>query len=242
MTGAACLAGKSALRMGVGLVTISSPEKVANVYRSFCPSLIVEERESADQFYKQFEDPRRNAILIGPGAGKDNAEGLRKAVLDSVQSKKICVLDADALTVFENGPEILLRLTHEHCIFTPHEGEFAKIFPDIKGDKAEKASQAAKISNAVIVLKGSETIIAASDGLVVLNTNGSPWLATAGTGDVLAGMIAGLCAWHAQTIFEAVCSAVWMHGEASQLAGAGMISADLVELIPQVWKAKFPKD
>ncbi len=236
MTGAACLAAKSALRMGAGLVTVATRQDVANVYRSYCPSLIVEEMRGLADFKEHFRDERKNAILIGPGAGFDDRAGLKAAVVESVVSGKICVLDADALTVFEDGVGSLLGFTHHNCIFTPHDGEFEKVFPGLTGTKIERAIQAAKKSKAIIVLKGHETVIAAPDGKYTVNNNGSPWLATAGTGDVLAGMIAGFAAWHKTNLFEAVCASVWMHGRASQIAGAGMISADLPDIIPQVWK------
>ncbi len=229
MTGAAGLAAVAALRMGAGLVTIAAPRETTQLYRELSPSVILEERTD---FKKNFEDERRNAIVIGPGAGS----AIKKAVLDSAKSQKLCVLDADALTAFEDEPEKLLKTTHSQCVLTPHEGEFARLFPDISGPRAGRAINAAKQSGAIMVLKGAETVVASPDGRVERFVNGSAWLATAGSGDVLAGMIAGFGAWHRENLFEAVCAAVWMHGEASQIAGPGMISSDLPGILPEVWR------
>ena len=221
MAGAASLASVSALRMGAGLVTVAVSRETTQLYTGLSTSVILEERTD---FRESLQDKRRNVILIGPGAGNCG-----EAVRQSLETGKICVLDADALR-----PEIL-EFTHSGCVLTPHEGEFERLFPDIKGEKSLRAIEAARRSRAIIVLKGHETVIARPDGYLETLNNGSPWLATAGSGDVLAGMIAGFAAWHDNPLFEATCAAVWMHGEASQLAGPGMISADLPDMIPDVW-------
>lgn len=238
MTGAATLASVAALRMGVGLVTVAAPSEVTPIYRAANPSLIVEAYSEMARFKDHIKDSRRNAVLIGPGSGLENIGALKKIVLDCIQSpdKKICVLDADALSVFEDMPSVLTKALGPHCILTPHEGEFARIFPDIQGSKPEKAFAAARRSGAIIVLKGADTVIASPDAKLVINSNGSGWLASAGTGDVLAGMIAGLAARDIMSPFDAACAAVWMHGRASEIAGAGMISSDLACHIPAVWK------
>lgn len=236
MTGAASLAAKAALRMGAGLVSILADPKVSNVYRSFCPSIIVRELDAVRHFSKHFNE-KQTVLLIGSGAGQDDADGLRKAVLDAVKSGKISVIDADAMTVFSDDPDQLTNALNDRCILTPHEGEFKKLFPRIEGSKSEMAVSAAKASGAVIVLKGAETVMAHPNGRYEVYSDGSPWLATAGTGDVLAGMIAGLAAYHQDVLFEAVCAAVHMHGMASKIAGAGMISEDLPDILPLVWNA-----
>jgi hydroxyethylthiazole kinase-like uncharacterized protein yjeF len=237
MTGAASLAGASALRMGAGLVTIVAPADTGNIHRAVSPSLLVEPIGELARFKEHIKDPRRNAVLIGPGAGLDNPGALKKIVFDCVQSvpQKLCVLDADALSVFEDDPKLLMKVLGAHCVLTPHEGEFARIFPDLRGSKPERAFAAARRSGAVIVLKGPDTVIASPDARLVINTNGSGWLASAGTGDVLAGMIVGLVARDMMDPFDAACAAVWMHGKAAELVGAGMISADLPQVIPQIW-------
>jgi hydroxyethylthiazole kinase-like uncharacterized protein yjeF len=234
MTGAACLAGKSALRMGAGLVTVAAMPDVCPTYRAFLPSLIVEPMTELARFKEHIKDSRRNVALLGPGAGFDNPAALKKAVLDVCQRdpKMICILDADALTVFEDDPRVLTRVTGAHCILTPHEGEFARIFPDLKGSKIERAVAASTRSKAVIVLKGPDTVIAAPDGRCVVNESGTGWLATAGAGDVLAGMIAGLSARGLMDSFETACACVYLHGKAAEAIGPGLISTDLPDMIP----------
>jgi NAD(P)H-hydrate epimerase len=236
MTGAACLSGISALRAGAGLVTIVTPKVSADIYRNYCPSLIVETFMDISDFSSHCADIRRNVVLVGPGAGLKNSAGLKGVIASSVASDKICVFDADALTLLSEEQDFLRSKLHQKCILTPHEGEFKKLFPDLGGNKVQRASAASALTNSIVVLKGAETIIAAPDGRIEILTNGSPWLATAGSGDVLAGIIAGLCASREEEVFEAVCAAVWMHGRASQIAGPGMISADLPDCVPQVWK------
>lgn len=236
MTGATSLAATAALRVGAGLVTIAAPADTAAIYHLQNPSLIVETMTEMVRLKDHIQDERRNAVVIGCGAGQDNAAVLKKIVFDAVNQRpqKFCVIDADALTVFADAPQLLMQAVNGYCVLTPHEGEFKKLFPDIKGSKIERAYAAAKRSGAIIVLKGADTVIAAPDGRMVISTNGSPWLATAGSGDVLAGMIAGLLARDMMDVFDTVCAAVWMHGRASELAGVGMISSDLPAHIPAV--------
>lgn len=241
MTGAGCLASVAALRMGAGLVTVVAPADTAIIYQLHNPSLLVEPIGEPARFKEHLKDTRRNAVLIGCGAGTDNAGILKKIVLDTIQfqPQKICVLDADALSVFADDPRVLMGALGSHCILTPHEGEFARIFPDLKGSKVERVYAAAKRSKAVIVLKGADTVIASPDARVVINANGTGWLATAGTGDVLAGMIAGIAARGILDPFDSACAAVWIHGRAGELAGAGMLSSDLPSVIPKVWTELF---
>jgi NAD(P)H-hydrate epimerase len=239
LTGAGCLAALSALRMGAGLCTVAAPSETSIIYRMASPSLMVEPCEEIARFKDHLHDARRNVAIVGPGAGLDNIGGLKKAVLDCVQAnpKKICVLDADALTVFADNVEVLRRVTHENCVLTPHEGEFARLFPEyIEGSRLERAQAAATKSNAIIVLKGHETVIASPQGGCVVNQTGTGWLATAGSGDVLAGMIAGLAARNLQdlSLFGAVCAAVWLHGEAASRFGAGLISEDIPAQLPDL--------
>lgn len=237
MTGAGALAAIAALRMGAGLTTVVSHPEVANVYRQASLSLIVEELDQMARFRDHIQDERRNAVVIGPGAGHENPGALKKAVLDAVQMNKICVLDADALTVFQDDMPVLLRVTGPNCVLTPHEGEFERIFPDIKGPRADRAQAAALKTRSIIVLKGHETIIASPEGGCMVNTTGNGWLATAGTGDVLAGMIAGLAARNLEglSLFGAVCASVWMHGTAADRFGAGLLSSDLPAELPALW-------
>lgn len=243
MTGAAILAAVSALRVGAGLTTVVSYPDTAQIYRAYCPSLIVETLTELARFKEHIKDIRRNVVLIGVGAGLDHPAALKKAVFDSVQadSQKICVIDADALTVFADDPKTFYKALGPHCILTPHEGEFARLFPDIDpaASKIERAYAAARRTKAVIVLKGADTVIASPDDRMVVNTTGTGWLASAGTGDVLAGMIAGLAARRIFDPFDAACAGVWLHGKTAESLGAGMISADMPSSIPQVFLGCF---
>jgi NAD(P)H-hydrate epimerase len=200
---------------------------------------MVETCDEVARFKDHLQDPRRNTVVIGPGAGRNNPAGLKKAVLDAVQMmpRKVCILDADALTVFSSDPKILCHATGPHCVLTPHEGEFERLFPGLEGSKADRARAAAFKSRAIIVLKGHETIIASPEGMCAVNMNGTGWLATAGTGDVLAGMIAGLAARANEdlSLFEATCAAVWMHADAASRFGPGLISEDVPGQLPAVW-------
>lgn len=237
-TGAGCLAAVAALRMGAGLVTVAAPGETAGVYRAASPSLIVEACEETARLRDHLKDPRRNVAVIGPGAGLENHGGLKKAVLDAIQMEKTCILDADALTVFADDRQTFCRATNERCVLTPHEGEFARLFPELEdGDKIARAQAAAHRTGAIVVLKGHETVIASPQGGCVVNSNGSGWLATAGSGDVLAGMIAGLAARNLPelSLFGAVCAAVWMHGEAGRRFGPGLISEDIAGELPALW-------
>lgn len=238
MTGASSLAALSALRVGAGLVTIASHPDAAVIYKLASPSLIVETMTETARFKEHLKDDRRNVVLIGPGAGLDNPAALKKVIFDatSCDPRKSCILDADALSVFEDDPKTFHKTLGPHCILTPHEGEFERIFPDYHGSKVDRARAAAAKTGAVIVLKGADTVIAGPDGRAVINARGSGWLATAGTGDVLAGIIAGIVSRKILSLFEAACAGVWIHGRASEIAGAGMISDDLSSKIPEVLK------
>jgi hydroxyethylthiazole kinase-like uncharacterized protein yjeF len=238
MTGAASLAAMSALRMGAGLVTIVTPADTTPLYQLQNPSLMVEPLTELVRFKDHIKDTRRNGVVIGCGLGQDNPAILKKIIFDVVQSspQKICVLDADALTVFAEDSRPLLSALHGQCVLTPHEGEFEKLFPDIRGSKIERAYTAAKRTKSIVVLKGADTVIAAPDDRLVINVAQTGWLATAGSGDVLAGMIAGLAVRGVTDLFDSVCAAVWMHAKAGDSLGAGMISSDIPSKIPAIWQ------
>lgn len=213
MTGATRLAAGAAARMGAGLVNVLAEEGVANVYRCALPAHIIVRS-------LEWNDSRVTARLYGPG-------GIPAGV--RLRLDRPAVIDADALLGL---PEAL----HENIVLTPHEGEFARIFPDLaEGARAEKALAAAHRTGACVVLKGAQTVIAHPDGRVVVNDHASPYLATAGSGDVLAGMIAGLLA-QGMDSFPAACAAVWMHGECALRFGPGLVAEDLPGLIPGVLK------
>ncbi len=226
MTGAARLSSLAALRIGSGLVSVACPEGDHPVYALTSPSLIVHPMDTKEEFKALLSDKRINSILIGPGAGREVK--LKSFIQDllKVRTHSI-VLDADAISVFESNPDDLLSLTDESTVLTPHEGEFKRLFPNLNGSKIENATAAARLSQGVIVMKGADTVIAAPDGRVVVNTNAPGWLARGGTGDVLAGIIAGLLA-QGLCAFDAACAGVWVHGMAARHAGPGMIADDLL--------------
>ena len=227
MTGAARLAAKSALRAGAGLVTLAAPEAAFPVYAAALTGVIVHRVAGLDDFRTLLADKRRNAVLIGPGAGV-GAE-TRDMTLATLAAGKRAVLDADALTSFADDPGTLFSAIRSPCVMTPHEGEFARLF-DVVGSKPERARRAARQSGAVVLLKGADTVIAAPDGRVAINTNAPPELATAGSGDVLAGIVLGLLA-QGMELFAAAAAAVWMHGDAAGRVGSALVSEDLVEAL-----------
>jgi len=227
--GAAKLAAGSALRIGSGLVTIVCDAKDIPVYAASALSVMTE----AQQHWKTLlKDARRNTVLIGPGAGVNKRT--RDQVLTALKARKSAVLDADALTAFAKEPDVLFKAIHSPAILTPHEGEFAKLFPRIRqGSKLQRALKAAALSCAVVVLKGYDTVIASPDGRASVNTNAPATLVTAGAGDVLSGICAGLLA-QGMEPFDAARAAVWIHGEAARRRGAGLIAEDLPLLVPGV--------
>lgn len=227
LEGAGLLASRAALRVGAGLVSLAAPE---DVQVRAGPAAIMRLRcNGVPDWRHATAGTRRNVLLLGPGNGA--GEGTRLAVLHSLQLKRPTVLDADALNVFAGRGKELFALTHESTILTPHDGEFNRLFPDLKPlGKLERARQAARRSGAVLVLKGADTVIAAPDGRAAINANAPSDLATAGAGDVLAGFCAGLLA-QGMPAFEAACAAVWLHGAAALGAGPGLIADDLAEAV-----------
>ncbi|MFC3677614.1 NAD(P)H-hydrate dehydratase [Ferrovibrio xuzhouensis] len=228
--GAAQLAGHAALRIGAGLVTLALP--AAALQQAGGPDALMRQPcEGVPDWRMAIADARRNALLLGPGNGTGDAT--RMAVLAALGTGRVprraVVLDADALTAFAADPSRLFAAMQGPVILTPHDGEFARLFPDLAGDgssKLTRARAAAARSGAIVVLKGADTVIAAPDGKAAINANAPPDLATAGAGDVLAGFCAGLLA-QGMPAFEAACAAVWLHGAAAAEAGAGLIADDL---------------
>jgi NAD(P)H-hydrate epimerase len=183
---------------------------------------------------RELADARRNAILLGPGSGV--GEETRANVLVALDLEKACVLDADALTSFEGRADDLFGALPTNCILTPHEGEFVRLFgadEDSAVDKVTRVRNAAERAGAVVLLKGPDTVIASPDGRAAINANAPPSLATAGSGDVLAGFCLGLLA-QGMPSFEAACAAVWLHGAAASAFGPGLISEDIAEALPGV--------
>jgi len=247
-TGAARLAAMAALRGGAGLVTIASPRAALAVNAAGSLAVMVRPVDGAAEFEMLLSDKRFNAVAIGPGAGVGAAT--REMVMASLRGERTVVIDADGLTSFAPGAEeggqggadndrdelFAALAANGKVVLTPHAGEFHRLFDGTipAGAKTDQARAAARRSGAVVVFKGADTVIAAPDGRAAINANAPPWLATAGTGDVLAGLTAGLLA-QGMPPFEAACAAVWIHGEAANSAGPGMISEDLAPRIPEVY-------
>ena len=237
MTGAARLAARAAARLGAGLVTVGAPEPAFPIYAAALAGIIVQPAGDLGAFRALLADPRRNAALIGPGAGL--GEETRDKVLAILAAEKRTVLDADALTSFADNAEVLFGAIRSPCVLTPHEGEFARLFArvlDGSGSKLERACRAAQLSGAVMLLKGNDTVIAAPDGRAAINPGAPPELATAGSGDVLAGMVTGLLA-QGMPAFEAAAAGVWLHADAARRFGPGLIAEDLVEGLPAALRA-----
>lgn len=234
-TGAARLGALGALRAGAGLVTVASPKDAVLVNAAQLTAVMVREAGDAEALAAMLADERKNAVLIGPGAGV--GAHTKAMVLAALASPASLVLDADAITSFAADRDKLfaaIKARKAPVVFTPHEGEFARLFNVTgKGSKLDRAREAASLSGATILLKGPDTVVAAPDGRASINATSSPFLATAGTGDVLAGMVTGLLAQHMEP-FAATSAAVWMHGRAAQIFGPGLISEDLPGLLPKV--------
>jgi NAD(P)H-hydrate epimerase len=234
MTGAARLAARGAMRAGAGILTVASAPSAAPIYAAALENMLVRPVATPEEFAKLLEDKRKNAVLVGPGAGVNRMT--REAALASLTAGRATVLDADAITVFEEEPESLFAaLSGANCLLTPHEGEFARLFPG-QGDKLARARQAAAKSGAAILLKGADTVIAAPDGRAAINHNAPASLATAGSGDVLSGIALGLLA-QGMTAFDAGCAAAWLHGEAAISFGPGLVASDLPDALPGVLRA-----
>lgn len=234
-SGAARLSATAALKAGAGAVTLVSPPEALAVNAAHLNAVMLREADSR-AIRTMLSDHRVSAFVVGPGYGVSAA--LRELALSLLT--KPTVLDADALTAFASEPKSLfeaIRAEGATVVMTPHEGEFGRLFPDLasaSGSKVERARKAAARSGAVIVYKGSDTVIAAPDGRAAINTNAPADLATAGSGDVLAGITAAMLA-HAAPAFEAACAAVWIHGRAGQVAGRGLTAETLVDAIPEAF-------
>ena len=241
-TGAARMSARGALRAGSGLVTVASPGDALAVNAAALTAVMVRAIDTPVEFAELLTDRRLNTCVIGPGAGV--GDRTRDFVLTALSAKRHLVLDADALTSFADAPDHLfdaIKASHDpEVVLTPHEGEFPRLFSDISNkhplrSKLERVRAAAERCGAIVLLKGPDTVVASPDGRATIAANAPPWLATAGAGDVLAGMIAGLLA-QGVAAFEAASIGVWMHGEAAREAGPGLIAEDLPEVLPAVFR------
>lgn len=229
-TGAARMAARAAARAGAGLTTIAVAPEALPIYAAALTSIMVRAAAAPLDLDKLLADQRFNALLIGPGAGVDAAT--RARALAMLATRRAVLLDADAISAFAQDRATLFAAIGGPCVLTPHDGEFARVF-DAAGDKLARARAAARTSGAVIVLKGADTVVAAPDGRAVINSNAPATLATAGSGDVLGGMILGLLAQGMQA-FPAAAAGVWLHGAAASEFGPGLLAEDLPELLPGV--------
>jgi NAD(P)H-hydrate epimerase len=257
-SGAARLAARGALRIGAGLVTVASPPSALPENAAHLTAIMLKPCVDARALTDLLSDARKNVLLIGPGAGvgEDTCEWVEAALA----SPAAVVLDADALTSYSDDGAVsdrtsvhfgftgaaVTRTSEPQSLFaaitaragrpvvmTPHEGEFKRLFGAVAGSKLDRAREAARVSGAVVILKGPDTVIAAPDGRAAINTNAPPWLATAGSGDVLAGFVTGLLA-QGMPAFEAASAAVYLHGACGEEFGLGLIAEDLPELLPEI--------
>lgn len=233
MIGAACLATRAAQRAGAGIVTVAAPVQQAPLYKLALESAVVRSIKDTRGFVTLLEDRRIDAVVIGPGLGIQSPGGHEK-VLAVLRRGCAAVLDADALTLFADAPDSLFSEIKAPAILTPHDGEFARLFPDLAvvPDKLKRARAAADRCGAVVVLKGFDTVIADPSGHAVINRNAPPELATAGAGDVLCGIIAAFVA-GGMPPFAAASAAVFVHAAAAAQSCAGLIASDLPDRIPE---------
>jgi hydroxyethylthiazole kinase-like uncharacterized protein yjeF len=225
-------------------VTVGCPQRAVYEHAAQLNAVMVAGLDGAFGLAEFLEDPRVNAVCVGPGLGLTGTTG--ELVRHTLGSPRATVLDADALMRFERSPEALFGMLHGACVLTPHHGEFARLFPDLAeglDDLAAKAAAtkaAAARAGCTVLLKGAETFIAGPDGALARHSatgaRAAPWLATAGAGDVLAGLITGLVA-RGLPGFEAACAAAFLHVDCARAVGPGLIAEDLPEALPGVFAA-----
>ena len=249
-TGAARLAARGAIRIGAGLVTIGCPRTALDEVAAQTTAVMCRKIDGAPGLTELLEDDRFNALGIGPGLGL--GPDTQALVLAALKSDRRTVLDADALTRFERNPDVLFDALHENCVLTPHAGEFKRLFPDISEkltapattgpafSKVDATRDAAARAGCTILFKGPDTVIADQSGRCSINSSAyeraAPWLATAGSGDVLTGFVAGLLA-RGFSPMKAAETSAWMHTECALSFGPGLIAEDLPEEIPKVFRA-----
>jgi len=233
MTGAGRLAARAARRLGAGLLTVAAPGAALPLYAQDAPGVITCALDRPENLDTLLDDSRHNALLLGPGAGRGPVTAQRALTL--LATGRPTVLDADALTSFADDPAMLFDAVAGPLVLTPHEGEFRALFPDLAGetDRPARARRAARRAGAVVLVKGPQTLIAAPDGRLVINANAPPTLATAGSGDVLAGAILGLLA-QGMPAAQAAAAAAWLHGAGARVGPPGLIAEDLPEAMARM--------
>lgn len=232
-TGAARLAARAALRAGAGLVTVAGDAGAAAILSASLTAVMVRQIDDAASLQTLLHDKRLNAVVVGPGNGI--GPSAQERVLAALRSGAAVVIDADALTAFQGASDKLFEQLTASCVLTPHEGEFERLFPGLLAEwpnRIDAARAAAKKAKAVVLLKGPDTVIATPGGETVVNTNAPADLATAGAGDVLAGIIAGLMA-QGMSPFDAARTGACLHGLCGRIAGPGLIAEDLADLLPR---------
>ena len=232
-TGAARLAARGALRAGAGLVSVASPPDAVTINAAHLTAIMIKPFSGAKGLAQLLSDPRLNAVVVGPGLGVSGET--RELVSAVLASGRAAVLDADALTSFRDDPDALFARIVDPVVLTPHAGEFELLFPGLlqeSASKLEATRAAARRAGAVVLLKGADTVIAAPDGTAFINANAPATLATAGAGDVLAGLIAGLLA-QGMGAADAAAAGAWLHGDAAARFGPGLIAEDIPEILPE---------
>lgn len=250
------MTARGALRIGAGLVTLACPPEALAENAGRLDAIMLKALADGAGLEVILSDRRITALCLGPGLGLDSrAAELVRVALGAVREDHApyhkLVLDADALTLLACDPTLFAAL-HSACVLTPHAGEFARLFPDIAAklaapattgpaySKVDATREAAVRAGCVVLCKGADTVIAAPDGLAAIHSaaqdRAAPWLATAGSGDVLAGFITGLLA-RGFPPFDAACTAAWLHVECARSFGPGLIAEDLPEELPKVFRA-----
>lgn len=238
-TGAARLAARAGLRVGAGLVRLYCPPEAAPIVAARMEAVLVQPFENDGELEQL--TAVMDAMVIGPAAGVNDETIANLEAL--ARNGAALVVDADALTVFKDTPQDLFAALDRDDVLTPHDGEFERVFPGLlaaSADRPAAAAGAAVAAGAVVVLKGPDTVIAAPDGRTAVNRAAPPWLATAGSGDVLAGLIGGLSA-QGMSGFDAACAGVWLHAEAARGFGPGLTAEDLPDRLPAVLRALYER-
>ncbi len=247
--GAGRLAARAALRVGAGLVTLGCPPAALAENAARLDAVMLRPMASARDLARSLQDPRVTALCVGPGFGLGAAQA--ETLAEALKARRALVLDADAITLLARD-QALQGLLHAACVLTPHEGEFARLFPDLSPgkncprqngpdknllSKPDATRAAAARCGAVVLLKGPDTVVSDPQGRTALHAaahaRAAPWLATAGSGDVLAGLICGLLA-RGLAPFDAACTAAWLHAACARQFGPGLIAEDLPEALPKL--------
>ena len=252
--GAARLAARGALRIGAGLVTVGCPTPAVLEHAARLDAVMCEPIDDPATLVSVMDTRNVETVCCGPGLGIARAQALLPALLNLEHNISVkAVLDADALTAYQQNPKTLFQMLHENCVITPHEGEFGRLYPDLldpirtaaglsssdagkDNAKTQSAREAAARAGCVVLLKGPTTVIAHPDGRVTVISSQAPWLATAGSGDVLAGFITGLMA-RGYLPFEAAAIGAWLHVRCAQMFGPCLIAEDIPEQLPALFRS-----